>query len=370
MDMYCCRAVLGRLGCLIMLLMMAAIPAQASDSLYETEISVESQSVTEREAGFRQGLNIVLQRLTGQPDVLNLPAIAEARGQVSSLVSSFNYRELDDTALDLTQKKYLLQVRFNESSVKLLLRKNNLPLWGETRPSLLLWLAGEQSGRRVFIDSLSVSHVRDSMNRAAEDWGVPLVYPLLDFEDSQALDISDLWGLFADPISQASRRYGVNAVLAVRTWPAPSGRMNARALFMFRRQVMSFDFPGVQPDELSAQVIALAAQHMAAFYAVAPEGASGRPVRVLVDEVREVSDYAELLRYFEGLTAVRKVKPVEVKQDRILLDVVIDGSMEQLDAAISLGRRLAVSSSYSTPVGNQSDPVQVKEQSDLQYRWR
>nr|WP_283777785.1 DUF2066 domain-containing protein [Sansalvadorimonas sp. 2012CJ34-2] len=349
------------------MVLVIVLPVQASDSLYETQIPVKSQGGAARQAGFQRGLEVVLQRLTGQSDLRRLPSVAEAGRQANKLVSRFDYRDIPEQQL-IDDNKYLLRVRFSQSAVNQLLRENHLPIWGETRPSVLVWLAQENTGRREFVSPEAPSFLRSDMNREAQEWGLPLVYPLFDFEDSLALSISDMWGLFADPILNASRRYGVNAVMAVRIWPAGDQLINGRALFIFRGQVMSFDFQGVQPNELSSQLVAQAAGQMAAFYAVAPEGADGRPIRIQVDDIANVSDYADLIRYLESLTAVRSVMPVKVKGSRIMLDVVIDGSMDQLDAAISLGRKLAVSSSYSTPKG--MDPSQIKGTSDLQYRWR
>ena len=211
--------------------------------------------------------------------------------------------------------------------------------------------------------------VRRGISQAAAEWGVPILFPLLDFEDSGALAVSELWGLFASPIQEASRRYGVHAILALRVWPAGSGeQVNGRALFLFQGRVISFDFQDIPSGKLSEQLMAQVARQMADFYAVTPEGAPERPVRIQVENITDTSAYASLLRYMEELTAVRSANLVRVKDNRVLLEVVIDGSVRQLDAAIALGRRLVTSKEPAPAEGWQEMPVEWL--SDLKYTWR
>ena len=334
-------------------------------NLYEVWVPVDNQSASQRQDGFRRGFDIVLKRLTGRTDLKSVPGIADARQQVSHLVSQFNYSDQPEAKQELTGQRYQLDVRFSESAINQLLRENNLPLWGGGRPPVLVWLAKETDGRREFIGSLGESHVRDDIGRAADEWAIPVIYPLLDFEDAGAINISELWGLFTDPIRRASTRYGVNAVMAVRVWPAENNLWNARSLFLFQGQVYSEDFMGVTAQELSETVVSDAARHLADYYAVATNSSPDRPVRVRIDNVNDVESYAGLMAYMDGLTAVRSVTPVRVKDASVLLDVEIDGTMEQLNAAIGLGRRLSGVTLTFEPQERAVDWF-----TDLQYRWR
>ncbi len=363
---------MGLLSVLLLTLWGGQIQAASGQGgrFYEAWIPVTDQSDASRQAGFQRGLDIVLQRVTGRAQVSSVSEFTDIREQAGNLVSQFNYREQPEVDRKQPWQRYLLQVSFNEVALNDLLRKKGLAIWGAGRPPVLVWITREQAGHREIVGGSQFSVIRDSLDYASNEWGVPLIYPLMDFEDAGALAVSDLWGLFADPIQQASKRYGVNTVLAVRVWPSMAGEglFNARSLFLFQRQTISSDFRDIAPEELAERLLSTVAGQMAGYYAVTADGSPGRPVRISVDGIDTVSIYANLIRYFEDLTAVRQVMPIHVSGSKVLLEVTIDGSMEQLRAIIDLERKLVASSpSIQDGVGQEVNAMQWL--SDFDYRW-
>lgn len=341
------------------------------NNLYEAWVPVADQSEASREAGFKQGLEMVLKRVTGKAHVSALPEGAELIKQVDSLVSQFNYRAFPEEDRTEDWQRYYLQVSFNENALNGLLRKASLPIWSASRPPVLFWIAHEEAGRREILGSDTPSMLKDGIGKAAQGWGVPVIYPLHDFEDALALATSDLWGLFVDPIQQASRRYGVNSIMAVRVWPSIKGEgfVNARSLFLFQRQAISNDYRDISTQDLADKLMTTAAGQMGSYYAVAADGSPGRPVRVMVDGVDSVSEYANVLNYFDGLTAVRGVLPVKVRGSQVLLEVNIDGSMEQLRAIIDLDRKLSAVRMPTDEAGAINGDISADWLADFEYRW-
>ncbi len=349
--------------CIPLLLMSGQSQAtQVIRNLYDVGVPVADQSPNSRQAGFQSGLNKLLRRLTGRDDLPSGSDLASDGGQVSSLVSQFKYQELSELERETTGLRYELKIKFNEESIYTLLKNNDLPLWGAGRPSVLVWIAQEARGRREFVSSQTPSAVRDGITRSGQNWGIPVIYPLMDFDDASALSISELWGLFSQPILRASVRYGVNAVAGVRVWPSQQGSnlWNGRTVFLFQGQQHMLDFTDVPTAEISERVVADIARHMSAFYGVTPDSAPDRPIRLQVSGIRDARAYAGVLKYLEGMTAVRHVTPVQVNQSEMLLDVQIDGSVEQLNAAIGLGRKLT-----RAGVGDESGWFP-----DLHYYWQ
>ncbi|WP_196221502.1 DUF2066 domain-containing protein [Sansalvadorimonas verongulae] len=338
-------------------------------NLYEARVPVSDQSESSREAGFQLGLENVLKRVTGKASVSTLPEAADIIKQVDSLVSQFNYRDLPESERSNPYQRYFLQVSFNEKALNGLLRQSGLPIWGAVRPPVLVWMAQEERGRRDMVSGESI--LKNGIDAAAKGWGVPVIYPLYDFEDASALTTSDLWGMFIDPIQQASQRYGVNTVLAVRVWPSVRGEgyFNARSLLLFQQQAISADYRDIAAKDLTDKLMTTAASHMASYYAVAADGSPGRPVRVAVDGIDTVSDYASLIQYFDGLTAVRQVIPVRVRGSQVLLEVTIDGSMEQLSATIKLDRTLSVVAVAAQPQQPEEEGMVNHWLVDFDYRW-
>ena len=336
-------------------------------NLYEAWVPVADQTASGREAGFKLGLDQVLKRVTGKANISTLPEAADIIKQVDSLVSQFNYRDFPEAERSSPYQRYFLQVSFNENALNGLLRKKGLPIWGAVRPPVLVWMAQEEEGRREMV--AGESSLKEGMSAAAREWGLPVIYPLYDFEDATALATSDLWGMFVDPIQQASRRYGVNTTLAVRVWPSVRGEgyFNARSLLLFQQQAISADYRDIAAKDLAEKLMTTTASYMASYYAVAADGSPGRPVKITVDGIDTVSDYANLIRYFDGLTAVRQVMPVRVRGTQVLLKVTIDGSMEQLSATVKLDHKLSATASTQSQKVEEATPENW--QADFEYRW-
>ncbi|CAM3566504.1 DUF2066 domain-containing protein [Parendozoicomonas haliclonae] len=339
--------------------------------LYEVWVPVADQTKNNRQAAFQKAFEQVMKKLTGRSDVMQLAGVSEARSQIGKLVSQFNYREQAEADRAQPWHQYLLQVRFNEAALNRLLRDNRLPLWGGDRPPVLAWIAFENMGQRQIVAPQDEFVLRDDLNLAAEAWGLPLIFPLMDFEDSGALSVSELWGLFEEPVLRASARYGANAVLAMQVWPVGDNRWTGRSLFLFQGRVISTSYSGMSSAELSEKAIANIARTLSDVYGVAVGTSPDRPIRIQVGNVSGVDSYAKLMRYLDNLTAVRSVTPVVVKGTDITLEVTIDGTLQQLEAAIELGRRLAPVPAILPEINEASGVVgQPAMQADLNYRWR
>lgn len=49
--------------------------------------------------------------------------------------------------------------------------------------------------------------------------GLPVSIPLMDLDDNMAVNATDVWGRFADPILKASQRYGAEMVVLGKLTP-------------------------------------------------------------------------------------------------------------------------------------------------------
>ena len=354
--------------CLLSLLAGQAHGAVSIDSLYEIRVPVADQSSARRQVAFQTAFDGTLKKLTGNSNVTHVPGVANARQQVARFVRQFNYWELSEAERVQFGQNYLLQVHFSETLLNQVLRDNKLPIWGDDRPQVLVWMAQEQDGQRVMVAPHEQSVERDSITASAKSLGIPVIYPLLDFEDNGELSVSELWGLFDEPILRASKRYRTKAILALTTWPTGGGRWSGRSLFMLADQVSTGNYTGATIAELTEAVMADIARKMSGLYAVVAGVAPERPVRIQVDNINNVSAYASLMQYMDDLSAVRNITPVRVSGSRVLLDVTIDGTLQQLGSAIELGRNLKRTQPSEHTTG--FDEGESFWQPVLQYSWR
>ncbi|WP_172806806.1 DUF2066 domain-containing protein [Endozoicomonas arenosclerae] len=302
--------------------------------LYRVGVPVSNQGTEERGKAMSRALSEVLVKVTGQRSTLNNSGIKTSLKKAAGLVQSFSYERRDSES----GQQLLLQVRFDEAAVNRLLRENGLGIWDSNRPDTIVWLAIEKQGRRQILRELTESPLVSDLKRVMVSRSLPLTFPLMDFEDSTNISEVDVWGLFSDKLGQASARYGSEAVLAGRL-SEDRGRYNGRIVLLFRNQRFDATVTDLSAEGLALAVADLVGNTLSRHYAVRSGGSSVNPV-LEVDGVASTRDYAGVVNYLKGLTAVRDVTVVKVSGNKIKLELAIDGTLNQLSDAIALGRNL------------------------------
>ena len=91
-------------------------------------------------------------------------------------------------------------------------------------------------------------------------------------------------------------------------------------------------------------------------------------LRIRINDVNELGDYARVLRYLESLDAVVAVSLTRVEPRSLVFDLTIQSSRDGLRQMIALGNTLTTEDSpsiSSSPVGDGPNPV---AQEELNYR--
>ncbi len=231
-------------GLLIATPRMAA--AAKVSGLYKTEVKVASQGDRERKEAMGKALGQVLINVTGETRSLANSKLKEAMQQPDRYVKGFSYRR--DTASN--QQQQYLQVSFVEESVKRLLREAGLAIWGENRPTTLTWLAIDDGHARTIQRGIASDPLVQSLESRFVGRALPLIFPLMDFEDAQVLTPVDVWGLFTAKLEDASRRYGAESILAGRL-SVNDGVYNGRLSLIFRGQRQDAEVSGLSYEQLA-----------------------------------------------------------------------------------------------------------------------
>ncbi|MGI9275961.1 MAG: DUF2066 domain-containing protein [Endozoicomonas sp.] len=342
--------------CLLALCPQTLLASQVS-SLYRVEVPVNSQAEVERQQAMNRGMAEVLVKVTGQRQVLSEPVVKTALRRATTYVRGFGYKREDTEE----GRQLLLDVSFDETAVTRLLRENRLGIWGQNRPATLAWLAVDKGGRRSILRSGVNVGVQLEMNRMFELRALPLIFPLMDFEDEMSVSPVDIWGLFSDKLRSASQRYGSESVLGGRLTVSSSengDRYSGRLVLMFRNQRYDAEITDLGSEGLSRAMADLVGNTLSRHYGVTSGIQSENPI-MSVDGVLSTRDYARVVSYLEGLTAVRNVSVRKLSGARIELELSIDGTVSQLVDSIALERKLV------RPSGDSNLPV-----NQLNYHWR
>ena len=195
-----------------------SVPAQAVEvsNLYQATAPVPDQSRQARFDAQKVTLSKVMVKVSGNHNVLDNPAVKAAVRKANQYLTQYTFTR--DEAGDL-----LFEGSFDEGKINQLLRRESLPIWGKRRPSILLWMAGEDadSGNRQVLSKEAYTHLQKQIKGFSDDRGLPILFPLYDLEDTKKVSVSDVWGYFYNHISQFSYRYNTDAILLSRFWQEP-----------------------------------------------------------------------------------------------------------------------------------------------------
>ena len=344
-------AVKSSLTLLVLLLVVAQkLDAVTLENLYQAEVLSESQSDAQRRIDASEGLSQVLMRVSGRSDILQNPVIVAALKTPEQYYSEFSYARVEavnDAAAALPQPgldplpaetpRQVMRIRFAPSLIAKILREADLPVWGSNRPSVLSWMAiDDESGRQV-LGEANPSLFAKSLNQAARARGVPLLLPLWDLEDSRGVSSSEIWGRFLGRIEAASKRYSPDKILVFRAESEFSNQWRGDWSLGEGGQWRSGTVYGESQAQLATALVGVLASVLSEQYAVT---STRSEVRLTVEGITEIQDYAEVSRYLEGLTQVMSVQPVRILTDMVEFKLRSEGEVQQIIDVIALDRKL------------------------------
>ncbi|MCF6239263.1 MAG: DUF2066 domain-containing protein, partial [Candidatus Marinimicrobia bacterium] len=169
----------------------------------------------------------VLLKVVGDNAALNATDLAPILGQPEQFIQQYQYHRMNKMSDDLTQPDVLeLQLIFNENELNRSLIELGLPVWGKSRPEILLWLAVEDGGVRSIVGENDIdSELPSILKQALTKRGLSLLIPLMDLQDQTQVSFADLWAGFAEPILKASQRYGTQVVVIAKIIRKKNGEM-------------------------------------------------------------------------------------------------------------------------------------------------
>ncbi len=339
---------------------MTALPAFAAQvsGLYGAEVVAEGQETEQRNSAIAEAFRQVLVKVTGNQGIIHHPQLGGEIASASRYVQQYRYRMvmLEEPLAPLVESQIesevaavatppppthfkqarMLRVTFDEQAVNRMLRQYGIAVWGGMRPATLIWLAIEQDGRRslAMLDSGEQSYF--GIFNAMEVRGVPILFPLMDLEDQTNLQVSDVWGGFADTIWRASERYGADAVMTARLVQFDSDLWRAGWTLLLEGKEFLWDSEG---DSLAMAVEAgvhAGMDLLASNYAPSASDNNVDAIYLRVAGVTDLYSYAKLQRHLAGQDAVEQLSLAFVAPDAVTYALQVRGGQHALEQGISL----------------------------------
>lgn len=300
---------------------------------------VVSQDKQIRRAAFEQAFIEVLVRASGSSEVSRGLNIQSA----SQYVQQYRYLPLPEEAdsaepvmLLMTQPKHLLWVQFNRRLIKKLLGENALPVWGQQRPGVLLWIAVRDGGHRYILRDTDQSVIKDAVEKEAQRRGLPLIWPR--HNDDNVL-FTDIWGGFWESVFSASEQYDAAAILVGRmNWLKGGWRVDWT--MQLANDSQSWRLHSVDLQRLMASGINVATDQISSRFAVLASGANTGQLSVQINGVNHLRAYVRASRYLASLAMVKNLYAAQVEQGSVRFNVDVSGDREDLQRIIALGEVL------------------------------
>jgi hypothetical protein len=346
--------------------------AEQVDRLYEAMVPVSGQSAQARGDGIRAAFAKVMVKVSGERGLINQPELAGILKKASAYVRQYRYKSLEDTsgvaAPDSADR--LLWVQFDERAVNRLLRQSGVPVWGGTRPSVLVWLGQEQGPGRDMLSLEREPRLREQLDEVGSSRGLSFIWPLMDVADRNAIQVSDLWGGFEERIRRASTRYQPDVILVGRMTRQGAGSWRGEWLLYLPDKVNRWQSRANNKTALASDGLNQASDTLALRYAPQHRAEGDAQIRIRVYGLTRLEDYTLVKQYLQSLAMIEQLDLLSADSEKVNFKVRIHGSREALERGIQLGSVLepVESLGLAAPIGGSKTEVMNGE--SLDYRLR
>ena len=366
------KARAGTIELLIGVLLCVCLSAHANvvPGLYEASVPVPDQSAAARRVALQQALAAVLVKITGERSAGGVPALANLIQDPSQFLQQYRYEQAPTTGgapaltyYDLTRTGtpaipptgLLLSAQFDPEVMDQAVRAAHEPLWGQERPATLIWIALQDSNNVSIVSASNNSTIVQALNSAAQQRGVPLLFPSMHAVDQQAIGVPDITQDNSARIQQASQRYKPDATLVGTIYMTTPGQYAARWQLTAGAESQSWTTPPGDLASMAADGVQTMADNYAKWFALAPGVAGASGVTLSVTGIDSVTAYAAVLNYLSQLTPVKSVQVMRVDNHSVLFSVDTRGNVANLQQAVLLGGLLKsaapAAASGTTPPG-------------------
>jgi len=326
--------------CLVCTLLSASSAlALKVSGLYEAGVAVADQSAGGRISAIRSALSAVLVKLTGDKDAASRLELKPIIDAAERYVLQYRYYQNDPSSATDAADNGLL-VLFDETALNKALLDNGIAVWGQERPSVLIWLVAQTATGAGIIGLGDETTYLNIIDKRARARGIPLIFPLLDIEDRSKVRIDDIRAGVTEPVVAASNRYRSDVILLGSIEPSPSSAWEIRWTAIIRDQTSTWSSRAERVEVALTEGIDEIADRLVDSYANIQAQAQQEALTLVVNDVDTLDQYARVLRYLESLNSVTDIKVRQLQGNSITFAITNLGGISAIVQAISLGDTL------------------------------
>lgn len=183
---------------LVLLWPLQALALQVTD-LYQVDEPVPPGEDSNRQQLLSSAFDSMIWRLSGLSDLQAYPQLQQLREDPQEVIRGYSSRST------------ILRVNFDPASLLSVLQQQELAIWGEQRPAILLWWT-QQDGHGQHLYNSDQRMARLIVQRA-DYRGLPVRFPLADLEEqilTERLSLQE-----REQVDQLLQRYSADVLLRV-----------------------------------------------------------------------------------------------------------------------------------------------------------
>ncbi|EKE86854.1 DUF2066 domain-containing protein [Idiomarina xiamenensis] len=352
------------LALLTSVLSWSTLAATVSD-IYEGRVGVSSQTPDERQQALQDAFKQSLVKVAGDPAIVEHAKVRQALRNLNDYLVQYAYQQ--------QQGQLQLQASFEQQRVNQLLTDIGANIWGSRRPTLMLWIAQQDNDghRHILSNADETVFMQQIVNRARER-GLPIALPLMDLSDSMAVNVSDVWGRFNQPLRDAAARYQADGIVVARVMPANQSNLSADSdgstaanwvvdwTVSVGEQRLHGQTLGADLSLTAAPFIDDVTNQVAAAYSVSTQPGDASEMTLRVVNLDSMAAILELEQYLNSLTSVAHVNLQQFGNGRAQFSLQLLGNPERVAQALELDNRLRKV---------KRDPFSFDQTSELLYYW-
>ncbi len=332
------------------------------DELFEVKIPVLDESKEIRQTALDDGLIEVLIRVSGDSHILEKIEAPAA----NSYVKRYEYMAVQSTSKKDSTPSQQLWVHYNSTRIMGFLRQQAIPLWGDRRTQVVIWLAVNDGKQRYILKNNDASLIKSKANTAFSRRGVPTIWPENDAVDRQIIRFTDIRAAFIEPLKNASKRYSSGPVIAASmSW---NGQMwKGEWSLLMDGEVKKWNLSGGNYENLIASAADLIADVMGQKFAVleTSDVSQQKTVAVEIDRVKSVDDFRRIEKYLLSLSAVQSVQLSRLEPNRVFFDLTVRSEVDDLLNLIKSGSVMKLLSINALDVDKSKDELVKMKTSEV-----
>ncbi len=353
------------LGLLVICLSLApaaysAVSPNGPDTLYSAVTPVPNQSNAARKKAFSRDLAQVFVKVSGNPDVAQVSALAPLLATAAKLVVAYRYR-----TIPLSQGGgQALWAHFDPKAIDKVLAQAGQGTWGRNRPTVVAWVLNAGSIVADNPHNPIVAEMRKSANRR----GLPLIFPLMDLTDQKRVSGFDIRTRYLPALQAASARYGARAMLVGEIRTTDMG-VNSQWTLVFGHSSAPYQLTAATPQAAGAKAVSHAATLLAQQLAYVRGTGGGGEVMVVVAGIRSLADLTRVEQLFSGVPGVGAAMLAAVRGAVVRFRVGYAGAPNDLNQALTVSGTFAPVAHPATTLAPATAGVAAMSVPELDLRY-